>query len=259
MKKIKEKKEEEFLSKEWLVSNTKTIFYAILIALFIRTFFFQPFFIPSSSMEPNLLVGDRLFVSKFTYGYSRHSFPFSLNIISDRIFFNALQRGDVAVFKVPTGSGINDDSFGVDYIKRIIGIPGDVIMMKDGVLSINGETLKQKKLRTDNKILKNGKVIELEVFLETDLSGKSYEIYNYHNDGPADNFDQYTVPENNFFVLGDNRDNSKDSRFVGPIPIKNLVGKAQIIFFSTKDGSTILEFWKWPFGIQYKRIFSFIN
>lgn len=259
MKKIKEKKEEEFLSKEWLVSNTKTIFYAILIALFIRTFFFQPFFIPSSSMEPNLLVGDRLFVSKFTYGYSRHSFPFSLDIISDRIFLSVPKRGDVAVFKVPTGSGINDDSFGVDYIKRIIGIPGDVIMMKDGVLSINGETLKQKKLRTDKKILKNGKVIELEVFLETDLSGKSYEIYNYHNDGPADNFDQYTVPENSFFVLGDNRDNSKDSRFVGPIPIKNLVGKAQIIFFSTKDGSTILEFWKWPFGIQYKRIFNFIN
>ena len=234
MKKIKEKKEEEFLSKEWLVSNTKTIFYAILIALFIRTFFFQPFFIPSSSMEPNLLVGDRLFVSKFTYGYSRHSFPFSLDIISDRIFFSVPKRGDVAVFKVPTGSGINDDSFGVDYIKRIIGIPGDVIMMKDGVLSINGETLKQKKLRTDKKILKNGKVIELEVFLETDLSGKSYEIYNYHNDGPADNFDQYTVPENNFFVLGDNRDNSKDSRFVGPIPIKNLVGKAQIIFSQLK-------------------------
>lgn len=259
MKKIKEKKEEEFLSKEWLVSNTKTIFYAILIALFIRTFFFQPFFIPSSSMEPNLLVGDRLFVSKFTYGYSRHSFPFSLDIISDRIFFSVPKRGDVAVFKVPTGPDINDDLFGVDYIKRIIGIPGDVIMMKDGVLSINGETLKQKKLRTDKKILKNGKVIELEVFLETDLSGKSYEIYNYHNDGPADNFDQYTVPENNFFVLGDNRDNSKDSRFVGPIPIKNLVGKAQIIFFSTKDGSTFLEFWKWPFGIQYKRIFNFIN
>ena len=155
MKKINKKKEDDFLSKDWFISNTKTIFYAILIALIIRTFFFQPFFIPSSSMEPNLLVGDRLFVSKYSYGYSRHSFPFSLNIIKDRIFFDKIKRGDVSVFKVPTNTGPNEESFGVDYIKRIIAIPGDKIEMKNGVLIINGIKLEQKKLRTDKKILKN--------------------------------------------------------------------------------------------------------
>ena len=246
MKKENEKKENIFL----------TLFYAILIALVIRTFFFQPFFIPSSSMEPNLLVGDRLFVSKYSYGYSRHSFPFSLNIIKDRFFFSEVKRGDISVFKVPTDTELNKKSFGVDYIKRIIAIPGDKIEMKNGVLTINGVKLEQKKLRTDKKILKNGKIIELDVFLETNLEGRSYEIYNYYNDGPADDFEEYTVPEKHFFALGDNRDNSKDSRFVGPIPIENLVGKAQIIFFSTKDGSKIYEIWKWPFGIQYKRLLN---
>ncbi|MFL2899838.1 MAG: signal peptidase I [Candidatus Pelagibacterales bacterium] len=249
MKKENEKKENIFL----------TLFYAILIALVIRTFFFQPFFIPSSSMEPNLLVGDRLFVSKYSYGYSRHSFPFSLNIIKDRIFFSEVKRGDISVFKVPTDTELNKKSFGVDYIKRIIAIPGDKIEMKNGVLTINGVKLEQKKLRTDKKILKNGKIIELDVFLETNLEGRSYEIYNYYNDGPADDFEEYTVPEKHFFALGDNRDNSKDSRFVGPIPIENLVGKAQIIFFSTKDGSKMYEIWKWPFGVQYKRLFNSIN
>ena len=249
MKKENKKKENIFL----------TLFYAILIALVIRTFFFQPFFIPSSSMEPNLLVGDRLFVSKYSYGYSRHSFPFSLNIIKDRIFFSEVKRGDISVFKVPTDTELNKKSFGVDYIKRIIAIPGDKIEMKNGVLTINGVKLEQKKLRTDKKILKNGKIIELDVFLETNLEGRSYEIYNYYNDGPADDFEEYTVPEKHFFALGDNRDNSKDSRFVGPIPIENLVGKAQIIFFSTKDGSKMYEIWKWPFGVQYKRLFNSIN
>ena len=245
--------------KKKILENLKTLFYALLIAIFIRSFFFQPFFIPSSSRATNLLVGDRLFVSKYSYGYSRHSFPFSLNIIKDRIFFNKIKRGDVSVFKVPTDTGPNEESFGVDYIKRIIAIPGDKIEMQNGVLTINDINLEQKKLRTDKKVLKNGKIIELDVFLETNIDGKSYEIYNYYDDGPADDFEEYTVPENYVFALGDNRDNSKDSRFVGPIPIKNLVGKAQIIFFSTKDGSTILEIWKWPVGIQYKRLFNLIN
>ena len=259
MKKNKKEKEEDFLSKEWIISNTKTIFFAILIALFIRTFFFQPFFIPSSSMEPNLLVGDRLFVSKYSYGYSRHSFPFSLHLIKDRFFFESVKRGDVVVFKVPLESKLNEESFGVDYIKRVVGVSGDIIEMKNSILIVNGKSNQQKKLRMDKKVLKNGSVVELEVFLETNSLGKSYEIYNYYNDGPADSFDEFKIPENHFFVLGDNRDNSKDSRFVGSVPIKNLVGKAQIIFFSTENGSTILEFWKWPFGIQYKRLFNFIN
>ena len=258
MKKLNVNKHDEFLSKEWIISNLKTIFFAILIALFIRTFFFQPFFIPSSSMEPTLLVGDRLFVSKFSYGYSRHSFPFSVNLFKERIIFNQPQRGDVVVFKVPINIESNTRTFGVDYIKRIVGLPGDIIEMKNGKLMVNNNEVIRKKIRTDQKFLPNGKILDMEVYLEILKDGRSYETYNIRDDGPADNFNKITVPKNSYFVLGDNRDNSKDSRFVGPIPEVNLVGKAQVIFFSTK-GSTILEFWKWPFELQYKRIFSLIK
>ena len=258
MKKENKKKEDYFMSIDWFISNVKTIFYAILIALFIRTFFFQPFFIPSSSMEPTLVIGDRLFVSKYKYGYSRHSFPLSINLLNDRIFFDNPERGDVIVFKVPLNSNENKDSFGVDYIKRVIGLPGDNIKMKNGKIIINDKEIKRKKLRTDQKLLSNGKILEIRVFLEFLPNGKSYEIYDIYDDGPSDNFNTITVPPNSYFVLGDNRDNSKDSRFVGPIPKVNLVGKAEIIFFSTK-GSTILEFWKWPFELQYKRLFNLIR
>ena len=258
MKKVNKKKEDDFLSKDWLISNTKTIFYAILIALVIRTFFFQPFFIPSSSMEPTLVVGDRLFVSKYKYGYSRHSLPLSINLFNGRIFDGNPERGDVVVFKVPLNSNQNKDLFGVDYIKRIIGLPGDKIKLQNGKIFIDNKEINRKRLRTDQKLLSNGKIIEIRVFLETLPNGKSYEIYDIYDDGPSDNFNTVTIPPNSYFVLGDNRDNSKDSRFVGPIPNVNLVGKAEIIFFSTK-GSTIFEFWKWPFELQYKRLFNLIR
>lgn len=203
-------------------------------------------------MEPTLLVGDRIFVSKYTYGFSMHSFPFSIPILSKRVFFHEPQRGDVVVFKTP-------DEKKIDYIKRLVGTPGDSVQMVNGKLLINDQEIKNKKMRIDEKILKNGRKIELNVFQESFENGNTYETYSYYNDGPADNTERHIVPEGYYYMLGDNRDNSKDSRFIGPIPRDHLVGKAQIIFFSTENGSTIFEFWKWPFGIQYKRLLKFIN
>ena len=222
---------DKFLSKSWFKSNLLTLIYALLIALLIRTFLFQPFFIPSSSMEPNLLIGDRLFASKYDYGYSKHSFPFSLGPISDRVLSTNPERGDVIIFKPPHTN--------LDYIKRLVGMPGDIIQVEDGKLIINGESAKYKELREDTKILKNGRVLKARVLIETLPNGKSYEIYNYIDGSP--------------------RDNSTDSRFWGSVKFDRLVGKAQIIFFSTEGGSKFYEIWKWPFDIQFKRLLKLIN
>ena len=239
------------INASWIKSNLLTLFYALVIALIIRTFLIQPFFIPSSSMEPNLLVGDRLFASKFDYGYSKHSFPFSLGPISNRIFSNVPDRGDVIIFKPPHTN--------LDYIKRLIGLPGDRIEVQNGNLIINSNSLEYENIREDSKVLKNGRVIKINVLKETLPNGISYEIYNYLDGSPGDNTKEFVVPENHYFFMGDNRDNSNDSRFWGTVEFNRLVGKAQIIFFSTEDGSTILEFWKWPFDIQINRLFKFIN
>ena len=239
------------INSSWIKSNLLTLFYALVIALIIRTFLIQPFFIPSSSMEPNLLVGDRLFASKFDYGYSKHSFPFSLGPISNRIFSNVPDRGDVIIFKPPHTN--------LDYIKRLIGLPGDRIEVRNGNLIINSNLLKYENIREDSKVLKNGRVIKINVLKETLPNGISYEIYNYLDGSPGDNTKEFVVPENHYFFMGDNRDNSNDSRFWGTVGFNRLVGKAQIIFFSTEDGSTILEFWKWPFDIQFNRLLKLIN
>ena len=239
------------INASWIKSNLLTLFYALVIALIIRTFFIQPFFIPSSSMEPNLLVGDRLFASKFDYGYSKHSFPFSLGPISNRIFSNVPDRGDVIIFKPPHTN--------LDYIKRLIGLPGDRIEVRNGNLIINSNLLEYENMREDSKVLKNGRVIKINVLKETLPNGISYEIYNYLDGSPGDNTKEFVVPENHYFFMGDNRDNSNDSRFWGTVEFNRLVGKAQIIFFSTEDGSTILEFWKWPFDIQFNRLLKLIN
>ena len=239
------------INASWIKSNLLTLFYALVIALIIRTFLIQPFFIPSSSMEPNLLVGDRLFASKFDYGYSKHSFPFSLGPISNRIFSNAPDRGDVIIFKPPHTN--------LDYIKRLIGLPGDRIEVRNGNLIINSNSLEYENIREDSKVLKNGRVIKINVLKETLPNGISYEIYNYLDGSPGDNTKEFVVPENHYFFMGDNRDNSNDSRFWGTVEFNRLVGKAQIIFFSTEDGSTILEFWKWPFDIQFNRLLKLIN
>jgi len=239
------------INASWIKSNLLTLFYALVIALIIRTFLIQPFFIPSSSMEPNLLVGDRLFASKFDYGYSKHSFPFSLGPISNRIFSNVPDRGDVIIFKPPHTN--------LDYIKRLIGLPGDRIEVRNGNLIINSKLLEYENIREDSKVLKNGRVIKINVLKETLPNGISYEIYNYLDGSPGDNTKEFVVPENHYFFMGDNRDNSNDSRFWGTVEFNRLVGKAQIIFFSTEDGSTILEFWKWPFDIQFNRLLKLIN
>jgi signal peptidase I len=239
------------ISFEWFKSNALSLIYAILIAVIIRTFLFQAFFIPSSSMEPTLLVGDRLFVSKFTYGYSKHSFPFSLPLISDRVLFSEPERGDTIVFKTP-------ENLKIDYIKRLVGLPGDKIQMINGVLNINDIPIIRKKIREESKIINNSQILIASVYKETLPNGVSFETFDMGNTR-ADNTRVFNVPNGKYFFMGDNRDNSKDSRFIGTVPKDNLVGKAQIIFFATEGGSTILEFWKWPFDIQLNRIFKIIN
>ena len=238
-------------SLDWFKSNFLSLFYAILIAIIIRTFFFQAFFIPSSSMEPTLLVGDRIFVSKFSYGYSKHSFPFSLPLINERVLFSEPERGDIIVFKTP-------ENLRIDYIKRLVGLPGDKIQMIDGILHINDIPVKRKKIRSETKLINNGQIRNVLVYEETLPNNVSYETFDMGNTR-ADNTSEIFIPEDSYFFMGDNRDNSKDSRFIGSVPKNNLVGKAQIIFFATEGGSTILEFWRWPFDIQIDRLFKMIN
>ena len=201
----------------WIKSNLITIFYAVLIALAIRTFLFQPFFIPSSSMEPGLLVGDRIFASKYDYGYSSHSLPFSLPIINGRLFESSPKRGDVVIFKPPHTK--------LDYIKRLIGLPGDKIKIVNGIIHINSNPIETKFIRTDDK--------GISIYREILPSGVSYEIRDL-GDKPQDNIDEFLVPENHYFFMGDNRDNSNDSRFWGSVPTERIVAKAQIIFFRRK-------------------------
>ena len=242
------------INASWIKSNLLTLFYALVIALIIRTFLIQPFFIPSSSMEPNLLVGDRLFASKFDYGYSKHSFPFSLGPISNRIFSNVPDRGDVIIFKPPHTN--------LDYIKRLIGLPGDRIEVQNGNLIINSNSLEYENIREDSKVLKNGRVIKINVLKETLPNGISYEIYNYLDGSPGDNTKEFVVPENHYFFMGDNRDNSLDSRFVdqvGYVPFANLIGRAEFLFFSSDKSIPLWKVWKWHRKFRVDRIFNKIE
>lgn len=231
----------------------KTVIYAILIALVVRTVAYEPFNIPSASMMPTLVVGDYLFVSKFSYGYSSHSLPLSLPLIPGRIFFSEVERGDVVVFKKPT-----DNS--TDYIKRIVGLPGDSIQVVDGILRINGKAVKRQ--RVEDYIVRNaaGNFQRSVRYLETLPNGRSHYILEVSDRNAADNTDVYNVPEGHYFAMGDNRDRSQDSRFlaeVGFVPRKNLIGRAEFLFFSV-DGE-VWEFWKWPWSIRFSRIFSAIE
>ena len=243
------------ISKKFISENLKTIFYAIIIAVFIRSLFFQPFYIPSSSMEPNLLVGDRLFVSKYSYGYSKHSFPFSPKIFNGRLLFNEPQRGDVVVFKTPSDNR-------TDYIKRLIGLPGDVIQFIDGNLYLNNNQVFKSIISKDDIIYCGSKTIETYKFSE-ELSNLVKFNTVYRKNGGYQNSDKFKVPANHYFFLGDNRDCSKDSRFLGSVGYvhkENLVGKARFIFFSSdyRIGS-ILKFWKWNETIRFERFFKIIN
>ena len=238
--------------KNKIVDNIKTIFYALIIALIIRSFLFQSFYIPSSSMEPNLLIGDRLFVSKYTYGYSRRSLPFSPKIYNNRIFGKTPKRGDVIVFKTPADNR-------TDYIKRLIGLPGDVIQILDEDLYLNGIKIKKEKIENLININCGNEILNAAFYKETLPNGKNY-IAVYRNDGTMVNSDKFIVPENHYFFMGDNRDCSKDSRFlssVGNVSFNNLVGKAQLIFFSSdKNKGSFFKFWKWNQSLRIERFFK---
>ena len=244
------------INNKFFYDNLTTIFYALIIAIIIRSLLFQPFYIPSSSMEPTLLVGDRLFVSKYTYGYSKHSFPFSPEFSNSRFFFKEPKRGDVVVFKTPVDNR-------TDYIKRLIGLPGDEIQFIDGDLYLNNnQVLKTKKNIKDLKINCGEQIINAIAFNEKLPNGHSYTAV-YKKESGFKNSDKYIVPMNHYFFLGDNRDCSKDSRYlnsVGYVSKLNLVGKARIIFFSTnKKKGNVFQIWKWFKIIQWNRFFNIIN
>ena len=243
-------------NKNFLIENIKTLFYALIIAIIIRSLLIQPFYIPSSSMEPNLLVGDRIFVTKYSYGYSKHSFPFSPPIFKGRLIFNEPKRGDVVVFKTPADNR-------TDYIKRLIGLPGDTIQFIDSNLYINNSEIIKSKIHHLQMIIFCGKKI-MDVFtFEENLTNKKKYSSVYLKNFPYQNSDIFEVPENHYFFLGDNRDCSKDSRFlssVGYVHKDNLVGKAQFIFFSSdRSMGSIFSFWKWNKVLRLDRFFKKIN
>jgi signal peptidase I len=241
-----------------IVETVKTIVYAILIALVVRTVAYEPFNIPSGSMIPTLLVGDYLFVSKFTYGYSRYSLPFGLPLFSGRILqLNPVQRGDVVVFKLPTDTS-------TDYIKRIVGLPGDHIQVRHGNLYINDQLVPRRP--ADNCRDEEGGPATMRGYIESlPRQGEApveHCIIKVGDEGVLDNTPVYDVPPGHYFAMGDNRDNSQDSRvlsMVGYIPAQNLVGRAEFIFFSTNGAARWWEVWKWPLAIRYERLFHVVR
>lgn len=242
-------------AREELTEFFKTALIAVLLALLIRTFLYEPFNIPSGSMKPTLLVGDYLFVNKPAYGYSRYSFPFGLAPLHDRVWDKEPQRGDVVVFKLPTDTQI-------DYIKRVIGLPGDTIQVRGGRLFINGEMVEREALGLKKVEGLDGEDQPLTEYIETLPGGVIHSIYEESDSEPLDNTPLYTVPEGHYFMMGDNRDNSQDSRvsqMVGFVPYENIVGRADFIFFSTDGSARIFEIWKWPFSLRYARFFMNID
>ena len=235
-----------------IFDNLKTLIGALIIAILIRSLLFQPFYIPSSSMEPTLLVGDRIFVSKYTYGYSRHSFPFSPNFSNKRFFSKIPERGDLVVFKTPADNR-------TDYIKRLIGMPGDTIQFVNGDLLINRNKVRRDEVES-SEVIRCGKFkLETKSFIETLPNGTKY-LAVYKKRGTLQNTKQFMVPPDHFFLMGDNRDCSKDSRYldsVGYVNKLNLVGEAQLIFFSndTNKGS-LLKFWNLGNSFRLDRLFK---
>ena len=226
---------------------------ALVLALLFRSLAFEPFYIPSGSMKSTLLVGDYVFVKKYEYGYSRYSFPLGLPLFDGRAFKTVPTRGDSIVFKLPTNTRIN-------YIKRLIGMPGDEIQVKNSLLYINGEKVKREQIEDFVEKDELGNDIKTPQFIETLPNGVSYKILDESKDGNLDNTPIYKVPENHYFMMGDNRDNSADSRVlrqVGYVPEENLLGPARWIFFSAED--SFLKFWKWPFSLRFSRFFSSVD
>ena len=235
-----------------IIENLKTLFGALIIAIIIRSLIIQPFYIPSSSMEPTLLIGDRIFVSKYSYGFSKHSFPFSPNFSDNRFFSKKPEQGDLVVFKTPADNR-------TDYIKRLIGLPGDEIQFVEGDILINEKKILRKETKISQAIRCGNYNLETKIFIETLPNGVKY-MAAYNKNGTLQNTKKFKVPQDHYFLMGDNRDCSKDSRFlddVGYVKNLNLVGKARIIFFSndTKK-SSLLKFWNLRDSFRFERTFQ---
>jgi signal peptidase I len=233
----------------------RLLIHAGIIALVIRTFLFQPFNIPSGSMKETLLVGDYLFVSKYSYGYSHYSLPLSPPLFSGRILdFAKPDRGDIVVFRLP-----KDDS--TDYIKRVIGLPGDRIQMIDGVLHINGQPTKREQIDDFIDVDEGRRATRVKRWRETLPNGVSYTTLDLPYNLQSDNTDVYHVPADHYFMMGDNRHNSTDSRFpqVGYVPFQHIIGRAQLIFFSVHEGERAWEVWRWPWSVRWGRLFTIVR
>ena len=239
-----------------MVEVGKTVFYALLIALVLRVLLFQPFTIPSASMEPTLLEGDYIIVSKYSYGFSKHSIPLSPPIFSGRILFHAPQRGDGIVFKLPRDNK-------TDYIKWLIGLPSDHVQVKHGIVFINNQPISQAP-QGQTTIDLGGFMTRADVIREKMASGRTYLTYSVDPSQPPENTDVFVVPEGNYFFMGDNRDNSLDSRFpkendgVGFVPAENLEGKAQIILLSWNKGASLFKPWTWVMDARPSRFFHYL-
>ncbi len=243
-------KNQETKKPETVAGFFKTLIVALICAGFVRSFFFEPFHIPSSSMKPGLLIGDYIFVTKYSYGYSRYSFPFGINFFAGRIWKASPKRGDVVVFRLPSEPSIN-------YVKRLIGLPGDRIQMRNGVLYINDQEIKKV---FDGTFTDSDPTTNINKFIETLPEGKLVQTLDQNLDSPQDNTGIFEVPQGSYFMMGDNRDNSQDSRFlsqVGYVPEENLVGRAAIIFFS--NAKPTWQIWHWPTSIRFERILKKIN
>ena len=235
-----------------ILDTIKTLLVAGIIAISFRSVVAEPFNIPSGSMIPTLLVGDYLFVSKYSYGYSRYSFPFGIAPINGRVFEDTPQRGDVAVFRLPSNPS-------VDYIKRVIGLPGDVVQVKQGILHLNNSPVNRRLIGTVQPSSLQSTADT--VYRETLPDGREHMIQEVNDIQLFDNTQAFTIPEGHYFMMGDNRDNSRDSRSssVGVVPIENFIGKAQFIFFSVDQSARIWEIWKWPTSVRFSRIGSSIE
>jgi len=246
------KKKPVLLEKGELSEFFKTALIAVFIALVIRSVFFEPFNIPSSSMKPTLLVGDYLFVNKPAYGYSKYSFPFGIAPIEGRVWSEQPERGDIIVFALPSNTSI-------DYIKRVVGLPGDTVQVRRGRLFINGQIVHRELVGTTEIKEDGGNIQVVNEYIETLPDGAVHRIYEESDLEHLDNTEEFIVADDHYFMMGDNRDNSADSRVIGAVPFENIIGRADFLFFSTNGYAHLVEMWKWPWSIRYDRLFMDID